>query len=56
MTEGMDHGNPAHGAAARAVEGAELGEGILAEAPHLTPVEQDGQHKGRGVHLTPDGL
>ena len=42
----MLHGDPAHGTAAPAVEAAKLGEGILAEAPPLTAVEQN-QHEDR---------
>merc|ERR1712086_338865 len=55
VADGVCHGDPTHGAAARVVEGAKLGEEVLAEAPHLTPIEQDGQHEGR-VHLAPEGL
>ena len=52
MTEGVYHGDSTHGAAARAVEGAELGEEILAEAPHLAPVEQDWSAQ-RAVYIWP---
>ena len=55
VADGVCHGDPTHGAAARVVKGAKLGEEVLTEAPHLTPIEQDGQYEGR-VHLAPEVL
>ena len=49
------HGDPAHGTAASAVEGAQVGEEAFAQEPHLATVERNREHE-RYVHFAPSPL